>query len=110
MANKKTSKSDEAYHTRYKQQNVFATNRKRKLERLIKEQPNNLQLPLALKNVGHQRRDTPKKETWSATAIRQIMLEKLFKKPGIVPAKTHKYSDFALVVRAHDKTGKTVWL
>jgi hypothetical protein len=111
MANKKSSKSDEAYHARYKQQNIFAINRKRKLMRLLKEHPNNKQVSEALNNVGSPRRCTPKKPVWSHTEISNIMLEKVFKNcKNPVPVKTYKYSDFALGVRAHDRQGKTVWV
>jgi hypothetical protein len=74
MAVCKTSKSQEAYYARYKA-TTFASNRKRKLERVVKEQPNNEQAKMALKDI-HYRRKTPNTSMWSHS---DIALAKLFK-------------------------------
>jgi hypothetical protein len=74
MAAGKTSKSQEAYYARYKT-TTFAANRKRKLERVVKEQPNNEQAKMALKDI-HYRRKTPNTNAWSHSAI---ALAKVFK-------------------------------
>lgn len=77
MAASKKSKSNEQYFARYKSGNVFATNRKRKLEKLAKEQPNNEQIKLALKDI-HYRRKTPKVAVWSHQMIAAAKLAKHF--------------------------------
>lgn len=85
MAVCKTSKSQEAYYARYKS-TTFALNRKRKLERVVKEQPNNEQAKMALKDI-HYRRKTPNTSMWSHS---DIALAKIFKEftghfnPGII--------------------------
>ena len=68
MAAGKRSKSAEAYSARYKTSG-FAANRKKKLSRLLKQQPNNEQIKLALTDI-HYRRKTPNTKTWSASAKR----------------------------------------
>jgi hypothetical protein len=78
MANKSKSKTAENYSALYKSSNRQASNRKRKLERQLKLQPNNEQVKLALKNIGYRRR-TPTTPTWSASWIR---VAKLFKEFG----------------------------
>jgi hypothetical protein len=77
MANKKASKSNEAYFARYKTNNVHAKNRARKLQKLQKEQPNNTQIDAALKDIRYKRR-TPKAEVWSHSMIATAKLFKLF--------------------------------
>lgn len=68
MAAGKRSKSAEAYSARYKTSG-FAANRKKKLERILKDQPENEQVKMALKDI-HYRRQTPKTTVWSASAKR----------------------------------------
>lgn len=72
MAAGKRSKSAEAYSARYKTSG-FAANRKKKLNRLLKQQPNNEQIKMALLDI-HYRRKTPKTKTWSASAKRATHL------------------------------------
>jgi hypothetical protein len=74
---KKTSKGQEGYYSRYKANKTWEVNRKRKLERTLKEQPNNLQVKTALKSIVY-RRKTPNTRPWSATWIRTAKLFKLF--------------------------------
>lgn len=77
MAASKTSKSQEAYYSRYKATKLWETNRKRRLERTIKEQPNNENAKAALKGMVY-RRKTPKTRVWSASWIRFAKLFKEF--------------------------------
>lgn len=66
MAAGKKSKSQEAYSSRYKS-TTFALNRKKKLERVLKDQPNNEQAKMAIKDI-HYRRKTPNTTVWLASA------------------------------------------
>lgn len=70
------SKSAEAYRTRYKANKTWEANRKRKLERTLKKQPNNEQVKNALKGMVY-RRKTPGEHGWMAS---QIAVAKLWKK------------------------------
>jgi len=79
MATKTRSKAEGLRYASYKAQNKHATNRKRKLLRLQKEQPNNEQLVTALATIKY-RRYTPKVQHWSHTAIYFAKLMKDFKK------------------------------
>lgn len=72
MAAGKRSKSAEAYSARYKTSG-FAANRKKKLNRLLKQQPNNEQIKLALLDI-HYRRKTPNTKAWSASSKRATAL------------------------------------
>lgn len=130
----KTSKSNEAYFARYKQGNLYAAHRKAKLEKLIKLQPNNKQLPIALKALANYRRKSPNTSHWSHTTIATAKLYKLFtgrfskdvfsQKPEDFDAARRlrnaalfpkvdkprsKFSDYSLAVRAHDGSGNLVW-
>ena len=86
MAAGKRSKSQEMYATRYKA-TIFAANRKRKLERVVKEQPNNEKAAMALKDI-HYRRQTPNTTAWLASAKREAMLIAEFRKAANVAANT----------------------
>lgn len=105
-------------------------NRKTKLLKLLKQQPNNEQIKDALTNIKY-RRKKPKGREWSKTEIRLAQLFKLFtgradwdlfssnptaqaaaiaahsKKPfnNLSEAKV----SFKLGARAHDKYGNLVW-
>lgn len=57
--------------------NQWEVNRKRKLEKQLKLQPNNEQVKLALQNI-HRRRKTPTNREWSKSWIRVAKLFKLF--------------------------------
>lgn len=78
MAAGKRSKSQEAYAARYKT-HTFAANRKKKLERILKKQPNNEAVKMALKDI-HYRRKTPKTPVWSSTAKREVSVVTEFAK------------------------------
>lgn len=71
----KTSKSQTAYYARYKTSRTWEVNRKRRLERTLKEQPNNEQVKQALKSMVY-RRKTPKTSPWSASWVRVAKLIK----------------------------------
>lgn len=53
-------------------------NRKRRLARTLKEQPNNEQVQLALNDSRGHKRKTPKNPYWSHTMIREAKLFKEF--------------------------------
>lgn len=74
----KTSKGQEGYYSRYKANKTWEVNRKRKLERTLKAQPDNIQVKTALKGGLVYRRKTPTTRVWSATWIRTAKLFKLF--------------------------------
>lgn len=77
MANIKRGKSKEAYGQRYKANKTQEVNRKRKLLKQQKLQPNNEQVTLALTNIGY-RRQTPKVRKWSSSLRQTAQLFKLF--------------------------------
>ena len=63
--------------TRYKTANTYETNRKRKLARALRRNPENKQIELALQDKGIPRK-APKVAVWSHSAIRVAHLMKLF--------------------------------
>ena|SRR3990167_7843087 len=77
MANKTKSKSSTTQAGAYKAENRQAKNRKLKLEKQLKLQPNNEQVKTALKNIMY-RRKTPTKQEWSASWVRIAKIFKLF--------------------------------
>lgn len=77
MANNKRSKSAENYSAMYKSTKRQEKNRKTKLERQLKIQPNNEQVKQALKDIKY-RRKTPTAREWSATWITTAKIIKLF--------------------------------
>jgi len=106
-------------------------NRKRKLLKLLKQQPNNEQIKDALVNIKY-RRKTPKNKEWSKTNIRIAKLFKQFtgradwdlfssnpkvqataismhSKKSFVKLPEGKVS-FLLGARAHDKYGNLIWV
>lgn len=110
MANK-TSKSNEAYFARYKTQGIRAKNKKLRLERELRQNPNNKTVEVALKSITSYSRAAPKTPKWSHTDIAVAVLNKLFTKGGgVVPTKKYKFSDYSIAARAHDKTGKLIWV
>lgn len=107
MATKSRSKHQKDLYAVYKAQNRQAVNRKRKLLKLQKDQPNNKQITSALLTIGY-RRNTPKTPKWSHSAIKAAILEKKFKKPGTVVQKVIEHKMFLLSARAHNK-GELIW-
>lgn len=75
MATKRTSASDKAHHLTYKNQQTWAKNRKIKLERALRKNPENTQIEAALKNISY-RRKTPTSTIWNHT---DKAMAKLFK-------------------------------
>jgi len=78
MANKSRSKGAEGYAAAYKSSRRWEANRKRRLERILKEQPNNEQVKAALKSGLVYRRKTPNTREWSASWIRTAKIIKMF--------------------------------
>jgi hypothetical protein len=76
MAQKKKTDKQAGYAALYKTTG-YARNRRIKLERTIKEQPNNEMAKIALKNIVY-RRKTPGDKGWSATEIAIAKSFKLF--------------------------------
>lgn len=77
MANKSRSKGAEQQASSYKANKRWETNRKARLERTIKAQPNNEQAKLALKGMVY-RRKTPVTRVWSASWVRVAKIFKEF--------------------------------
>ncbi len=74
---KARSKTAEAYFSNYKSSKTWEKNRKRKLERTLKEQPNNKKVQEALSGMVY-RRKTPNNREWSASWIRVAKIFKMF--------------------------------
>ena len=105
---KTRSKNQQNIYASYKASNKQATNRKRKLLKLQKLQPNNEQITKALDNIKY-RRHTPVTPTWSHTAINNAMLFKTFQRGGYATVTSMLEKDmFKLKARAHTK-GELVW-
>jgi hypothetical protein len=125
------SKAKQAYAALYKSSTRWATNRKIKLTRVLKQQPNNEQIKDALANIKYRRRTPTSKTVWSHSNIR---LAKLFKEftgrasadlfssnPKVQSAALAYRRDwdkvkviegrvnFSLGARAHDSKGNLVW-
>lgn len=112
MAAKQRSRHQKELYTQYKSQNRFATNRKRKLLKLLKEQPNNAQIPVALENIKY-RRKTPGTPHFSKTKIATLAVMALAKKGAgkdqpEVPRPNIKHM-FSLATRAHTQNGEHPW-
>jgi hypothetical protein len=69
----KTSKSQEGYYAKYKANKVWEKNRKLRLERVVKAQPNNQQAKDALGGMVY-RRKTPGAHTWSHSEKRAAQI------------------------------------
>ena len=125
------SKSKQAYAALYKSSTRWATNRKIKLTRVLKQQPNNEKIKDALANIKYRRHTPTTKTVWSHGNIR---LAKLFKEftgrasadlfssnPKVQSAALTYRPDwdkwkaiegkvnFSLGARAHDAKGNLVW-
>jgi hypothetical protein len=125
------SKSKQAYSALYKSSTRWATNRKIKLTRLLKQQPNNEQIKDALANIKYRRHTPNSKTVWSHGNIRLAKLFKeftgrasvdLFSSNPKVQAAALAYRpdesklkviegkvSFSLGARAHDSKGNLVW-
>lgn len=71
------NKSTDNRFAQYKSNRTWEKNRKAKLERTLKAQPNNEQVKNALKQIVY-RRKTPNTRVWSASWIKVAKLFKLF--------------------------------
>jgi len=125
------SKAKQAYAALYKSSTRWATNRKIKLTRVLKQQPNNEKIKDALANIKYRRHTPTTKTVWSHGNIR---LAKLFKEftgrasadlfssnPKVQSAALTYRPDwdkwkaiegkvnFSLGARAHDSKGNLVW-
>lgn len=78
MANKSAGKSKVNHYATYKSSKRWETNRTKRLERTIRNQPNNLQAQAALKAGFVYRRKTPTTSVWSASWVRIAKLYKEF--------------------------------
>ena len=125
------SKSKQAYSALYKSSTRWATNRKIKLTRILKQQPNNEQIKDALANIKYRRHTPSTKTVWSHGNIRLAKLFKeftgrasadLFSSNPKVQAAALSYRpeaeklkviegkvNFSLGARAHDSKGNLVW-
>jgi hypothetical protein len=75
MTQKKKTEAKAGYAATYKATG-YAKNRRKRLERTIKAQPNNEQAKIALKNIVYRRKTPGTAHGWSAT---EIAVAKLFK-------------------------------
>ena len=73
----KTSKSQTNYYALYKTSRKWESNRKRRLEKTLREQPNNKQVKQALQTLVY-RRKTPSTRPWSASWVRAAKIIKQF--------------------------------
>lgn len=125
------SKSKQNYSAMYKSTTRWATNRKIKLTRLLKQQPNNEQIKDAIANIKYRRHTPSTKTVWSHGNIRLAKLFKeftgrasadLFSSNPKVQAAALAYRpdesklkviegkvSFSLGARAHDSKGNLVW-
>lgn len=102
---KTSSKHQQTLYALYKSENRFATNRKRKLLKQLKQHPNNEQIAVALNNIKY-RRKAPKTSQFSKTKIAQLSLANKVKRNMVVITKPIEKYMFKLGTRAHDSTGK----
>jgi hypothetical protein len=125
------SKAKQAYAALYKSSTRWATNRKIKLTRVLKQQPNNEQIKDALANIKYRRHTPNTKTVWSHGNIRLAKLFKeftgrasadLFSSNPKVQSGALAYRrdwdkvkviegkvNFSLGARAHDSKGNLVW-
>jgi hypothetical protein len=125
------SKAKQAYAALYKSSTRWATNRKIKLTRVLKQQPNNEQIKDALANIKYRRHTPTTKTVWSHSNIRIAKLFKEFTgrasadlfssnpkvqfaalmyrpdadKLGVIEGRVN----FSLGARAHDAKGNFIW-
>lgn len=126
------SKSKTSYYSNYKASSKWQSNRKRKLLKQLKLQPNNEQVKDALVNIKYRRKTPSQKAMWSKTNIRTAKLFKLFTGKASVDLfssnpktqafalmqktdNTHRVKvdgkvSFSLGARAHDTRGRLVWI
>lgn len=109
MATKSRSQHQGNLYKSYQAQNRQAANRKRKLTKLAKEQPNNEQITKALANIKY-RRHTPNEPKWSHTEKDWAQTKKAFSKLNHGMQRNIPEKDmFKLRMRAHDGRGNLLW-
>ncbi len=108
MAGKTRSAHQGGLYKQYQASGRMAANRKKKLERALKRNPENTQIEAALKTIGY-RRKTPKTKVWSKQDKAWAMLQKVFAKGTPVKGKVSEKEMFRLRSRAHDGNGNPVW-
>ena len=128
---KSGSKSKDGYYSSYKATSKWMSNRKRRLEKLLKTQPNNEQIKEALKNLKYRRKVPGANSIWSKQNIQTAKLFKLFtgfashdlfssnpqtQGSALMARKDlTKYKvpegrvNFSLGARAHDSKGNSIW-
>lgn len=74
---KRTGKGHELRYNAYKMSKTYETNRRKRLERALKRNPENKQIEEALKSIVY-RRSTPNEKQWGSTKRRTAELFKLF--------------------------------
>jgi hypothetical protein len=126
------SKSKTSHYSNYKSSSRWQSNRKRKLLKQLKLQPNNEQLKDALVNIKYRRKTPGQKAMWSKTNIQIAKLFKLFTGAANIDLfssnpKTQAFAlmqktdnkhgvkvdgkvSFSLGARAHDTRGRLVWI
>jgi hypothetical protein len=129
----RTSKSQTQYYAVYKSTSRWASNRKRRLTKLMKAQPKNAeQIKQAIDNMVY-RRKTPQSSIWSSTNIRIARILKQFcgkaphecfsSNPQVQAAALQcpnpasrgqkrvppERVSFSLGARAHDKYQNLIW-
>lgn len=77
MAGKKTSKGKEGYYANYKSSGKYARNKKLKIARAIKRDPNNKALANHLLDINYSRK-TPGSNGWSHSGIAMAKVFKEF--------------------------------
>ncbi len=103
MATKSSSKHQTDLYKSYQAGKRFEINRKKKLERTLKAQPNNEQVKNALKNIKYRRR-TPKEAKWSHTEKAWAQMKKEFAKPSHTTVKkVDEKKMFSIATRVKDK-------
>lgn len=128
-----TKSSNKAAATPAKPVSRYSINRRKRLERTLKRQPNNEQVKLALTDDKPSSRKTPNSSYWSHSMIREAKLFKeftgrvdlnIFSSTDSVRGNARLHStrqdwsqvklpegkvSFTLGARAHDAMGKLVW-
>jgi hypothetical protein len=123
------SKQQQGRYSSYKASQTWMSNRRKRLEKTAREQPNNEQVIKALKNITY-RRKTPNSRVWSSTMRRTAVLFKMFEgsvNMAIFSANdiarttavmSHKQKGkyagsiktmFSIGARAHHKLGELIW-
>jgi hypothetical protein len=126
------SKSKTSYYSNYKASSKWQSNRKRKLLKQLKLQPNNEKIKDALVNIKYRRKTPGQKAVWSKTNISLAKVFKLFTGKASIDLfssnpKTQAFAlmeksetkhhvkvdgrvNFSLGARAHDARGRLIWI